>query len=545
MPYLFEPYNAYQKPPKKKHWLEEAEEEALFYHLLEQSQLEQQFLEQQKQYQLLVEKSAIDQNQQQNLALVSQHVPPSSQQVQDASTGLASANGAAGGTPSLSFFREFAERASFIYTLHAIAAPTTASFTNTTPTPNNDTFLWTLSSSYGKVTSTAITFPTTVLNTGSYTMTLVSTSSLGHGSAQTQVIVVPAPTITIGFTASPLTASAPFTESFTNTTSVNNDAPVTYRWLFGDGTTSALANPLTHAYNTGSFTIRLEATTSYDITASVTQSISGSAPNVISAFTFTTNSNVGPTSASFTNASIDPSQTPHTTYLWLFGDGTTSTAVNPNHTYNNTGSYTASLQVTGSYGLTDVSSRAFSLDSPTVTPNFTVTTSSNIAPLTASFTNTSTNTLGSNDSFGYRWVFGDGTTDTVFEPTHIYNTGSFNIRLELSESFYGIKSAKTLTGGITASTPTLTAAFTLTTSSITAPSTATFLNTLNGVGGTQYDGHGTLTYDWRLGTASLSASTTIPNPQLYTAALPFTVSLSVTESSYNRTSFTTRSFRLS
>ena len=34
IPYLIEPYNAYQKPPKKKHWMEQAEEEALYYRLM-------------------------------------------------------------------------------------------------------------------------------------------------------------------------------------------------------------------------------------------------------------------------------------------------------------------------------------------------------------------------------------------------------------------------------------------------------------------------------------------------------------------------------
>jgi hypothetical protein len=37
--YLIEPYNAYQKPPKKKHWMEIAEEEELFNRMIQEQQM--------------------------------------------------------------------------------------------------------------------------------------------------------------------------------------------------------------------------------------------------------------------------------------------------------------------------------------------------------------------------------------------------------------------------------------------------------------------------------------------------------------------------
>ena len=45
------------------------------------------------------------------------------------------------------------------------------------------------------------------------------------------------------------------------TTNVEPKYSVNYRWIFGDGTTSTSASP-THSYKTGSFMVKLEATSS-------------------------------------------------------------------------------------------------------------------------------------------------------------------------------------------------------------------------------------------------------------------------------------------
>ncbi|PKQ67136.1 hypothetical protein BZG01_08535 [Labilibaculum manganireducens] len=60
----------------------------------------------------------------------------------------------------------------------------------------------------------------------------------------------------------------------------------------------------------------------------------------------------GPTDVQFTNNSTDGE-----TYLWDFGDGSTSTEENPLHTYDTAGSFTVSLTATNdTYSLSDVSS---------------------------------------------------------------------------------------------------------------------------------------------------------------------------------------------
>jgi PKD repeat protein len=53
---------------------------------------------------------------------------------------------------------------------------------------------------------------------------------------------------------------------------------------------------------------------------------------------------IAPLTVTFTNTTEGLSGA--ATYLWRFGDGTTSTTTHPTHTYTQTGLYTVSLQVT-------------------------------------------------------------------------------------------------------------------------------------------------------------------------------------------------------
>ena len=62
---------------------------------------------------------------------------------------------------------------------------------------------------------------------------------------------------------------------------------------------------------------------------------------------FTTN---GPTTCSGCVQFTDASQNLPTSWLWTFGDGTTSTLQNPNHCYTTTGTYAVTLQATNTAG---------------------------------------------------------------------------------------------------------------------------------------------------------------------------------------------------
>ncbi|WP_396210734.1 PKD domain-containing protein, partial [Flavobacterium sp.] len=56
-------------------------------------------------------------------------------------------------------------------------------------------------------------------------------------------------------------------------------------------------------------------------------------------------------------------------YNWNFGDGTTSTLMNPIHVYNSVGNYTISLEVTTNWGCKNIHSETITVN-PNITPIF-------------------------------------------------------------------------------------------------------------------------------------------------------------------------------
>lgn len=252
--------------------------------------------------------------------------------------------------------------------------------------------------------------------------------------------------VTFSFT--PSTGAGPLTVQFSNLTS--NTELYTYRWFFSDGQTSTDVNP-TMVFQSGSsatsrITASLQATSSVFGTgaaASGVSYISASKPTVTAGFTFTTSSNIAPYTVSLTNTTVNTSQTPTTTYLWTFTNGnitSTSTSTNP-LAIAQSGSFTASLQATGSYGIANRYTQSFFATAPSVTAAFTLTTSSTAAPSTASFTNTSTyNGLG---TLTYLWTYGSGSiTSSNASPTPVIyrNAGPYTASLQVTESLYGITS---------------------------------------------------------------------------------------------------------
>jgi len=122
--------------------------------------------------------------------------------------------------------------------------------------------------------------------------------------------------------------------------------------------------------------------------------------------------------ATFTDTSTDSDGTV-SSWSWDFGDGNSSTAQNPIHTYAADGNYTASLTVTDNESATNTSSQAVTINANNVAPvsSFTYT----VADLQVTFVD------GSSDSDGtvtaWSWDFGDGNTSTVQNPIHNYATG--------------------------------------------------------------------------------------------------------------------------
>ena len=435
--YLIEPYNAYAPKGRKKHWMEIAEEEALYHRMAQDAILQESKTAQMTQ----------------------------NDSVQDGQTSAATQTSPAcgpggGGIPLWDYFQEQREEAGFTFSPLSGGGPLSVSFSNTTRTPLDDTFLWTFGDGN---TSTAVN-PVNVFATGSWNIQLQATSSNGAMTAATSAITVSAPTITAGFTVTPTTGSAPFTASFTNTTTQNGSGPLVYKWYFGNvaANTSSLANP-TFVYDTGSFTVRLSVSSSVYTLVSASNTPSASITGTLTAVTPAASVNgastgTAPFTASFFNTSTQTNGQPMT-YTWVFTSGSrtiTTGSATPSIGFES-GSWTGSLQATGSYNVASVISynNMIIATAPTLTSNFTVNSSSGAAPLNITFSAAVTwvRSTTNSGSLTYNWNLGSGSlTSTNTNPTMSYRTtGSYTVILNVTESRYNIAATKTSASFISAS----------------------------------------------------------------------------------------------
>lgn len=111
-----------------------------------------------------------------------------------------------------------------------------------------------------------------------------------------------------------------------------------------------------------------------------------------------------------------------TNWYWNFGDGSMSTEQDPANTYTNSGPFFPSVTAIDDAGNTVVSFGP-SIIIPTVA--YTATPSYGAGPLTVQFNAASVDLTG-NPVGGWLWDFGDGSTDTVQNPSHTYTSyGTF------------------------------------------------------------------------------------------------------------------------
>lgn len=147
------------------------------------------------------------------------------------------------------------------------------------------------------------------------------------------------------FTADQTSGTEPLTVTFTDT---STNTPTSWSWSFGDGGTSTARNP-THVYLPGTYTVSLTVTNAAGSDSEtkidyITVTAAESAPTA--AFSANTTSGDVPLTVTFTDSSTGNP----TSWLWNFGDGTTSTDRNPVHTYTISGSHTVTLTVSNTAG---------------------------------------------------------------------------------------------------------------------------------------------------------------------------------------------------
>jgi trimeric autotransporter adhesin len=289
-------------------------------------------------------------------------------------------------------------------------------------------------------TSTAENPTHTYTSPGSYTVTLTIRDLGGNTKTATLTNFITVQPLAAGFTATPTSGAAPLAVAFTDTSTGD---PIAWSWNFGDGTTSTLRNPSKTYTAPGSYTVSLTVTGKNGAaTNTTTQTGYINALPLTADFTAAPTSGPAPLATTFTDTSIGAP----TGWSWAFGDGATSTARNPSHTYASPGKYTVTLTVTGAGGATSTKTRTEYIDVLPLTADFTATPTFGAVPLVVNFADVSIGTATT-----WSWDFGDGGTSTQKNPSHTYAVpGTYAVTLTVTDAL-GATSTKTRTDLITVS----------------------------------------------------------------------------------------------
>ncbi|HTM64974.1 MAG TPA: PKD domain-containing protein [Flavipsychrobacter sp.] len=222
-----------------------------------------------------------------------------------------------------------------------------------------------------------------------------------------------------------------FIVSFDNTSIYSSKpgavAATVFTWNFGDGTSFTGANPPIHHYpDTGTYTVTLTMvdTTSCNARDSITKIITLS--NEFVKADFLSDSVCVGNAILFSNASTNAQS-----LLWLFGNGDTATVLAPQYTYDTAGTYTVTLiaiNPSSCNGADTVTKTAVVWPKPTA--DFSSSPTVPVPNEAIQFTNHSSNATA------YFWGFGDGTTSSLENPSHLYKrTDRYKVCLEAKNQF--------------------------------------------------------------------------------------------------------------
>ena len=298
--------------------------------------------------------------------------------------------------------------------------PVTATFTNqTTGPPGVLTYVWDFGD--GSPTSNVTSPVHPYAAVGPYTVKLLATSSQGCQATDSAVVTITSSPNNSNFTyQSSVCINSPVT--FTNTSS---PFPTSSSWDYGDGSPLDNVRNGLHTYAAaGTYHVTLNNTFA-TCNGSVTQDITVvNAPTA--AFTGTNLSGCQtPLTASFTDQSVGA-----TSWLWNFGDGTTSTFQNPTHPYNAYGSFNVTLTASSATGCSNsLTKSAFvNISKPIVSiPNL---PAFGCAPFTY---NPSLSVTAVDGVASYHWDFGNGFVfNGVSPPAQTYASGSYTVSLTIT-----------------------------------------------------------------------------------------------------------------
>ncbi len=253
---------------------------------------------------------------------------------------------------------------------------------------------------------------------GIYSLKLVNNYSTCSDSAIKKITVRSFPFVNFKSNDSS-SCKAPLTVNFTDL----SFKPTSWLWRFGDGGTSTLQNPTYTYLNNGLYNVDLTITDSFGCKGFLVRYpfIEIGKPAV----DIDTREGGGCIPYPFSPRPVITSIDGIASYLWDFGNGSTSTNPYPTETYTAIGSYTIKLTVTTNDGCIDsaVIVNGVKTGTPPVV-NFNASPTSTCPGNNIQFSDLSA------PADKWQWFFGDGNTSTDQNPLHLYfDTGRFSIKL--------------------------------------------------------------------------------------------------------------------
>ncbi|WAI02462.1 PKD domain-containing protein [Methanogenium organophilum] len=325
--------------------------------------------------------------------------------------------------------------ASFLYSPSNPSPGTPVTFTDTS-TGNPDGWYW----YFGNGAISNLQYPPaqTYESAGTYSVSLTVSNSAGTSSAYVQTITVGEESLEADFSYSP---SSPDADEYVYFTDTSDGYPTGWEWDFGDNTGSESQNP-SHKYSSdGTYTVELTVKKTGLSSDSVTRTITvGDAtptptagPKPDASFTWSPTSPVVGQAVSFTDTSTG---TGINEWKWDFDDAMDfsgnreSTLKNPQHTYQNAGSYDVTLFVKNSGG-SDIILKTITVRTVQTSARFNAYPSSGTAPLSVRFVDASTGA----DIESYHWDFGNGRTYDGKSPSNVVysSPGTYTASLEIED----------------------------------------------------------------------------------------------------------------
>ncbi len=261
------------------------------------------------------------------------------------------------------------------------------------------------------------------LPAANYRFYVVAFNAAGLSSPSNTASATVGTSVTASFTVTPSAGLAGVTTFVCADTS---SGATSWSWNFGDGGTSTVQNPA-HVYaSPGTYTIQLTA--NGQSFASHTVSVSS---GVAADFSYTPLNPTTQQNISFSDRSAGNIAT----WLWTFGDGTSSNAQNPVKRFTSAGDYPVTLTVSTAAGLTSIASHTITVTTatpgtPPVSAAFDMTPGSAAVHASVTFTDRSTGSPSS-----WLWSFGDGSTSSAQNPVHAFAAqGSYTVSLTVANA---------------------------------------------------------------------------------------------------------------